>query len=98
MVFCGTTSNDFWGWDPEDVTDPAAREYGIYQLGRYDTRVLRLATTFRAFVMDFLFEGTIHPDGSPTGKEPAFPDPDYAPTRFVVHHVLKTKRKKGRGG
>jgi hypothetical protein len=86
VIFCGTTSNDFWGWDPEDVTDPAAREYSIYQLGRYDTRVLRLATTFREFVMDVLFEGVIHPDGSQTGKQPAFPD-EYPPTRFVVHSV-----------
>jgi hypothetical protein len=84
VIFCGTSSNDFWGWDPEDVTDRAACEYGIYQLGRYDTRVLRLATTFRDFVMDFVFEGVINPDGSPTGELPAFPD-EYHPTRFFVH-------------
>jgi hypothetical protein len=93
VVFCGTDSNDYWGWDPEDVTDPAAREYGIYQLGRYDTRVLRVARTFRDFLLDIVFEGVLNSDGSGTGKLPAsHEEDDYPPTRFVVSRARKVRR------
>jgi len=59
VLFCRNGSSDFFGWDPLDVTDPDAREYGIYMLGRDDTRVMRLATTFQRFVLTYCFGGTI---------------------------------------
>jgi hypothetical protein len=78
LLFTKTDENDFYGWDPEDVTDPAGRECGIYLLGRYDTRVRRVATTFREFILSVCFEGAIKPDGSGYVKIPdgCIPDDD----------------------
>ena len=38
---------------------PESHEYGIYLLGRYDTRVVRLATRFQRFVLTHCFRGMI---------------------------------------
>jgi hypothetical protein len=59
VLFCTNESHDFFGWDPLDVIDPEAHEYGIYMLGRYDTRVMRLATRFQRFVLTYCFRGMI---------------------------------------
>ena len=84
LLFCTTATNDFFGWDPEDVTDADTREYGIYMLGRYDTRVTRLATTFREFVLNYCFEGAMKPDGSGYQKVPEGREPDDYPIQFGV--------------
>lgn len=86
LIFCGTASNDFYGWDPLDVADPEGHEYGIYQLGRYDTRVLRLATTFRDFVLGYCFRGVLRRDGSGYDREklPEEWEPDDLPFKFFV--------------
>jgi len=88
LLFCKTGSNDYFGWDPEDVTDPDAHDYGIYLLGRYDTRVTRLATTFREFVLNCCFEGAMKPDGSGYQKLPEGREPDDYPIRFFVTSLV----------
>ena len=92
VLFCTTATNDFFGWDPEDVTDPAGREYGIYLLGRYDTRVTRLATTFREFVLNYCFEGAMKPDGSglkcPRCKR-VYPIEDDIPVMLIDKAVIE---------
>ncbi len=84
ILFRMTTSMDYFGWDPEDVTDPASREYGVYLLGRYDTRVTRLATTFREFVLNCCFEGAMKPDGSGYQKVPEGREPEGYRIKFFV--------------
>jgi hypothetical protein len=69
VLFCSNESYDFFGWDPLDVTEPESHEYGIYLLGRYDTRVLRLAKRFRRFVLDYCFRGTIGMDEDAADSE-----------------------------
>jgi hypothetical protein len=54
MVLFGTTEwADYLGWDPQDVTDPARHEYGIYRLPHSRHEVERLAGSFWEFVGDY---------------------------------------------
>jgi len=59
-VFFGSNMyTDSFFWDPHDVTDRAANEYGVYVLHR-DQTVERLADSFWAFVTDYCIR-----DGEP---------------------------------
>jgi hypothetical protein len=53
VLFCTTFGGDYYGWDPQDVNDPAAPEYAVYILARHDTRVRKVADSFRAFIEDY---------------------------------------------
>lgn len=33
-IFCYSEGGLFFGWDPQEVTDPARHEYGVYELDR----------------------------------------------------------------
>jgi hypothetical protein len=56
ILFCERTGGaDYCGWDPEDVRDPAAPEYGIYALWHGDRRVMNVAGSFHEFIEDYLF-------------------------------------------
>lgn len=59
-----STTIRYFGWNPEDVTDPARHEYGIYQThpegdlfasGKAGRRrpPVKVASTFREFVLDY---------------------------------------------
>lgn len=103
LLFCNAT-NDFFGSDPEDVTDRTGPEYGIYQLDRYDTRVLRLATTFAGFVLDYCFGGALKPSRAarttgPTRVLRALRDPeaDVCPVRFSPASSTARRRRPGPG-
>src|SRR5689334_13955435 len=47
VLFAKDIGPDYYGWDPEDVRDAGAHEYGIYALMHSDPRVLFLAGSFR---------------------------------------------------
>lgn len=54
LVFFGRTSGaDVYGWDPQDVRDPAGPEYGIYEAPRHDPVVVNVAGSFPEFVEKF---------------------------------------------
>lgn len=52
VIFCDTLGGDLIAWDPEDVTDKKAGEFGIYALPRNDNQIVRLADTFHDFILD----------------------------------------------
>ncbi len=57
--FCGKEDfQGYWGWNPEDVTDPDTHDYGIYLLmgDRYDGPH-KVASTFHVFVISYVFGG-----------------------------------------
>lgn len=57
--FCGKEDFHGWfAWNPEDVTDPAKHEYGIYLL--MDDPPVKVASTFREFVMFYAMGGGFH--------------------------------------
>jgi hypothetical protein len=59
IAFCGKEEFHGWfAWDPEDVTDPVGHDYGVYLLGGPtggdpDAKPIKVASTFREFVMSF---------------------------------------------
>ena len=62
VLFTFQTDWGFFGWDPDEVTDPDAHEYAIYRLPRDGRKVARVADTFAAFLLDVVFEGKLDPD------------------------------------
>jgi hypothetical protein len=77
------TITRYFGWNLQDVTDPARHEYGIYEAhperepaatgkaGPRGRRV-RLASTFREFVLDYALAGDLGRRGEASGAD----DPD----------------------
>ena len=51
-IFGETVSTTFLGWDPEEVTNPTAHEYAVYELDRL-FRLKRRASSFREFVEEY---------------------------------------------
>lgn len=57
-LFCGVLDHgDQFGWDPTDVTVPDEQEYGIYIFPSDLKRIVRVASTFRQFVVAFALGG-----------------------------------------
>lgn len=50
IFFCETISQDYIGWDPQDVTDEKDSEYGIYVFWRDDHTTKKLASSFQEFI------------------------------------------------
>jgi SMI1 / KNR4 family (SUKH-1) len=53
VAFCHTGGGDYYGWDPEDVRDAAAHEYGVYLVPRHGKRVEQVAGSFLDFLGDY---------------------------------------------
>lgn len=53
VVFSKTIGGDIIGWDPQDVRDEAAREYGIYYWPYGCKDVSLIATSFKSFIKEF---------------------------------------------
>jgi hypothetical protein len=54
IVFGSDQSGDQYGWDPEDVTDPGAPEYGVYCWRHGDKdNAWKLTRTFEGFIRLF---------------------------------------------
>jgi hypothetical protein len=50
VYFADNTAGDYVGWDPLDVRDDAAGEYGVYMVRREDGGALLRAASFAEFV------------------------------------------------
>jgi len=49
IVFATNGLGDEFGWDPQDVTDPLAPEFGVYAWYRGDN-VVKISNTFKGFM------------------------------------------------
>jgi hypothetical protein len=80
IPFCNRrTSGDGFAWDPSDVTDTDRHEYGIYHITFDRPPIVRVASTFREFVMDYAlgggFERHLYDESADKTGELSKPDP-----------------------
>src|SRR5262249_18446592 len=64
IVFCIDGGGEPYGWDPEDIRNPKAREYGIYTLPRHGEELRFLTASFPQFIFDYCLSPTWE-DGTP---------------------------------
>jgi hypothetical protein len=55
VVFSDTLGGDLIAWDPQDISDLSASEYGIYALPRNDDKISKIAKTFPDFINSVCF-------------------------------------------
>jgi hypothetical protein len=53
VYFCRTLDNDYFGWDPKDVSDPKNSEMPVHFMKRLDKESKIVASTFREFIEQF---------------------------------------------
>jgi hypothetical protein len=67
VFFCSLDGSEYIGWDPEDVRDSDAPEYGVYILPRLGPPI-DCAHSFEQFVFDICL-GDRYPDYVPTDRQ-----------------------------
>ena len=70
---------DLFGWDPEDLTDADAPEYGVYCQLHSEDDFHRVAGTFWEFVNDFLLDGQALRTVIPLADSEPLPRMTFAP-------------------
>jgi hypothetical protein len=85
VLFAKDIGPDYYGWDPEDVRDAEAHEYGIYALMHSDPRVLNLAGSFREFIEEYcLGKGWVSEVGHEWPEEDPWPRMVFSPARQLT--------------
>ncbi len=78
IVFASDRSGDQYGWDPEDVSDPNAPEYGLYcwRHGE-DKRAQKMARTFEGFIRLFTNQTEFRTRMRARESDPDISDPTF---------------------
>jgi len=85
VLFAKDIGPDYYGFDPEDVRDAGAHEYGIYALMHGDPRVLYLAGSFREFIEEYcLGKGWVSEVGHEWPEEDPWPRMVFSPARQLA--------------
>jgi hypothetical protein len=85
VLFAKDIGPDYYGWDPEDVRDTEAHEYGIYALMHSDPRVLNIAGSFREFIEEYcLGDGWVSEVGHEQDEEDPWPRMEFSPAKRLT--------------
>lgn len=82
VAFCGKEDFHGWfAWDPRDVIDPVAHDYGVYLLGGPDGHdgdapPIKVSSTFREFLMSYALGGGFERRKDEDGDGPPDEVPD----------------------
>jgi len=94
VIFCHATGEDLFGWDPREVTDPAAHEYAVYEVPRHEDRLNRLAATFAGFINDYcLGDGHLRVRGGAWDEEALGPRRHYSRADHMPRDRPRTRRR-----